>query len=121
MSRRPLGTMKILLGTQDSDAHPQIRAHSGQLLPDDYNSDDASLLIKPVQRLLKYPLLLALRSPVAPYLHSPPTSVLSSCASQTPTGDIKHLSQPTLTNKDSSLPRNTYALSLVGEFTPLFL
>ena len=22
------------------DAHPQIRAHSGQLLPDDYNSSD---------------------------------------------------------------------------------
>jgi hypothetical protein len=27
------------------DAHPQIRAHSGQLLPDDYNlSDDEDLL-----------------------------------------------------------------------------
>ena len=31
----------------------------------------------------------ALRSPIAPYLHTPPTSVLSSPASQTPACDIK--------------------------------
>ena len=61
------------------------------------------------------------RSPVAPYLHTPPTSVLPSPASQTPACDIKHLSQPTFTNKDSSLPKNKFALGLVGEFTPPFL
>lgn len=55
------------------------------------------------------------RSPVAPYLHTPPTSVLSSPASQTPACDNKHLSQPTLTNKDSSLPKNKYALGLVDQ------
>ena len=52
------------------------------------------------------PLPSAPRPPVTPYLHTPPTFVLSPCASQTPAGDIKHLSQPTLTNKDSSLPKN---------------
>jgi hypothetical protein len=61
------------------------------------------------------------RSPVASYLHTPPTSVLPSPASQAPACDIEHLSQPTFTNKDSLTLKNKYALGLVGESTPPFL
>lgn len=55
------------------------------------------------------------RSPIAPYLHTPPTSVLPSPVSQTPACDNKYISQPTLTNKDSSTPKNKHALGLVDQ------